>query len=109
MPRTRRGLLAARDVLGHPEPVALDRLVVAHQPRQILGRVLARLGRKAAQPPVHLHPHPSQQLGVAVDRLVEPRVEVLAVALEAQNEGLVVDAGAEERHRFEQDVDELGE
>ena len=38
------------------------------------------------------------------DRRVEPRVEILAVALEAQDERLVVDAGAEERDLLERDA-----
>ena len=42
-----------------------------------------------------LDAHAPPQLGVALRSRVEQRVEVLAVALEAQDERLVVDAGAD--------------
>ena len=58
-------LLAPAHVLvdGHAEP--LDHLVASHEPRQVLGRVLAGLGREVPEPPVHLDAHPPAQLGVA--------------------------------------------
>ena len=57
--------------------------------------MLARLGREVAEPAVHVDAHAPQQVGVALDRLVELGVEALAAVLEAIEERLVVDAGAE--------------
>ena len=102
-------LLAALHVLAHGEPEALDQLVVLHEPRQVLGPVLRRLGREVAEPPVHLDPHGAGELGVARDRVVEQRIEVLPVALEAKDERLVVDACAEKRDLVERNAGELGE
>ena len=69
--------------------------VVPHVPGRVLGGVLARLRREVAEPAVHVDAHPAQQVGVAGDRLVEPRIEALAIVLEAVQERLVVDPRAE--------------
>ena len=47
--------------------------------------------------------------GVALDRHVQERVEILAVALEAQDPRLVVDARSQERDVLERHADVLGE
>ena len=54
-------------------------------------------------------PNPSLQLGVGLDPRVERRVEALAIPLETEKEGLVVDAADEERHLVLGDVDEPAE
>ena len=105
--RARRFSSLRREVLVDRDPEALDRLVAVHEPRQILGGVLARLGGEVAQPPVELDADAPAQLGIGLDAAVEARVEVLPAALEPQDEGLVVDARAEERHLLERDVHEL--
>ena len=61
-------LLAAAHVLVDRDAEALERRVVAHQPRQVLGRVLARLGREVAEAPVQLDAHVALQLRVGRDR-----------------------------------------
>ncbi len=100
-------LAAAPDVLAGRDPQPLDLVVVAQVPGQVLGAVLGRLGREVAEPPVHVDPHAPAQLGVALDGGVDQRVEVLAVALEAEDERLVVDAGADERDLVERHAGDL--
>ena len=68
-------LLAAADVLADRDAVALELVVVAHEPGHVLGGVLARLGREVAEPPVERDAHAALELGVGGDPLVEPRVE----------------------------------
>ncbi len=90
-----QALLAAADEVGDRDAEALDLGVVPHVPGRVLRGVLARLGREVAEAAVHVDAHAPQQVGVALDRLVEPGVEALAAVLEAIQERLVVDAGAE--------------
>ena len=56
---------------------ASDLGVVAHEPRHVLGEVLAGLGGEVAEQLVDLHAHvAAEPVGVGRDRLVEQRVEV---------------------------------
>src|SRR5207248_4032981 len=102
--------LAAADVLVDGNAVALDLLVVPHEPRHVLRRVLARFGREEAEPLVERDADAPLQLGVGGDALVERRVEALAFMLEAQDERLVVHAGGDEDYllrRYSDDPREL--
>src|SRR5436309_12571594 len=89
-------LLAPPQVLPDRDTEALDQLVVAHEPRDVLRLVFRRFGRKVAESSVELDAHRPCEVVVALDRVVEQRVEILSAAFEPQDEGLVVDAGAEE-------------
>ena len=83
---------------------------MAHEPRHVLGGVLARLGREVPEAPVQLDAHAAgEPLGVARDRFVQQRIKALAVAFEAQDERLVVDAGGEVLDLRLGDPDDLGE
>ena len=84
-------LLAAADVLADRDAVAVELAIVPHEPGHVLGGVLARLGREVAETLVEGDPDASPELGVGGDPLVEPRIQVLALALEAEEECLVVD------------------
>ena len=68
--------------------------------------MLARLGREVAEPPVELDAHAALELGIRLDAGVEQRIEVLAVALEAEDERLVVEARREKRDLVDRDADE---
>src|SRR5216117_3283747 len=81
-------VLASPQVLADGNAVALELLVVAHQPRHVLGGVLARLGLEVAEAPVERDAHAALELRVAGDALVETRIERLAAVLEAQQERL---------------------
>ena len=91
--------LADRDA----EP--LDLGVVAHVPGQVLGAVLARLGREVAEP---------RYMSTRTRRSSSGRASIARRAagrgsrrvLEAQEERLVVDAGAEERDLLDRHADE---
>ena len=61
-------LLAPPDVFAHRDPEALELVVVAHEPRHVLGRVLARLGREEAEATVEGDADASLQLRIAGDR-----------------------------------------
>ena len=91
---TRRSGLAAARVLVERDVEALDQVGPRRldEPRHVLGEVLGGLGDEVAEVPQHLVAH-----AVAGGRrdLPQRRVEVLAVALEAQVERHVVDAGDE--------------
>ena len=89
-------------------PVALDLVVVAHEPRHVLRSVLARLGREVPEPAVELHAHAPPELRIRGDARVEARVEILPVALETEDEGLVVEPGSEERDLLGGHADQLG-
>ena len=99
-------LLAAADVLPDRDAVPLDLVVVRHEPRHVLGGMLTRLGREVAEPPVELHAHAPLELRIRLDAGVEKRVEVLAVALEAEDERLVVEARRKERDLVDGHTDE---
>ena len=106
----REVLPRAPQVLADRDPVALELVVVSHEPGHILCAVLAGLCGEVAEPPVQLDPHPpTQALGVAFDRLVEAAVEVLAVMLEAQHERLMVEAGGEKVDLLHRHSDDLGQ
>src|SRR5579862_102205 len=84
----------ALDVLVDGYPVALELIVVSHEPRDVLGTVLARFGREEAELAVELDSDPpAETLGISLDRGVQQRIEALASALEAQDECLVVQPG----------------
>ena len=102
-------LLAAAHEVADRDAQPLDLGVVPHVPGRVLRRVLARLRREVAEPPVHVDAHAAQQVGVALDRLVELRVEALAAVLEAVEERLVVDAGAEVRDLLDRHAAEAGD
>ena len=67
-----------RDVLVDRDPVALELVVVAHEPRHVLGRVLARLGLEVAEAAVERNADAALQLGIGGDPLVETRIERLS-------------------------------
>src|SRR4051794_30002552 len=74
---------------------ALDQIgaVAFHEPRHVLGEVLARLGDEIAEASQHLVTNPVRRRHVTAFREVaQPRVEVLAVTFEAEIERHVVDA-----------------
>src|SRR5262245_56750517 len=102
-------LFAPLDVLAYGDAEALDELVVAHEPRNVFGSMLGRLGWEVAESLVQLEAHRAREFRIALDRLVEEWIEILAVALEAEDEGLVIDAGTDEGHVFERHADKLGE
>ena len=56
-------LLGPGQVVADEDAELLDLVVVAHEPRHVLGGVLAGLGREVAEPAVDLHPDPPLQLG----------------------------------------------
>src|SRR6185437_5155167 len=59
----------AADVLVDRDPVAVDLVVVAHEPGHVLGTVLARLGGEEPQPAIELDAHPAAEaIGIALDR-----------------------------------------
>ena len=78
---------------------------MTEEPRDVLGQVLARLGREVAEAAVDGDAHAPLQLGVGRDALVEPRIQVLAVALEAEDERLMVNAGGEVGDRIREGLD----
>ena len=86
-------VLVERDVepLDQIGPVALD------EPRHVLGEVLARLGDEVAEVLAAPRSARGSSSGTAPDsrQRAQPRVEVFAVALEAEVERHVVDAGGE--------------
>ena len=77
--------------------------------RHVLGGMLARLGGEVAEPPVELDAHAALKLGIRLDAGVEQRIEVLAVALEAEDERLVVEARRKERDLVDGHADERRE
>ena len=83
--------------------------VAAHQPGHVLGAVLAGLGGEVPEPAEELDAHATLKLGVAVDHLAQPRVQVLAVPLEPQDERLMVEAGGLERDLVLRHADQLRE
>ena len=80
------------DVLQRLDAEALDLLVGAQEPGQVLRRVLAGLGRVVADAAEHLDAHPPLELGVGGDPLAQRRVEALAVAAPLAQPRLMVDA-----------------
>jgi hypothetical protein len=75
----------------------------------VLGGVLTRLRREVTKPAEDLHPDPPLQLGRPRHDLRQPRVERLAVLLEAQHEGLMVEARGQEAHPVRVGADQVGQ
>ncbi len=72
--------------------------------------MLARLGRKVAEPLEHLHADaPSEPVRVVLHDLPEPRIQVLPVVLQPQDPRLVVHPAGEVGDLPEGDTDELRE
>src|SRR4051794_20930624 len=65
-----------REVAADEDPEALALAVVAHDPRHVRGAVLAGLGGKVAEGAKQPAPAPPLQLGISVDDLAQPRVQV---------------------------------
>ena len=101
--------LAPPDVLVDRDPVALQLVVVPHEPGDVLGSVLARFGREEAEAPVEGDTDAPLEVRVAGDALVEAGIEIGPVMLETQDERLVVEAGGEEGDLLDRHTDELGE
>jgi hypothetical protein len=99
-------LLRPGQIVAHEDAEPLDLAVVAHEPRHVLGGVLAGLGREVAEPAEQLDPDPPLQVRRGVDDLGEPRVQRAATGLEAQHERLVIETRGEEVHRGRVGADE---
>ena len=91
-------VLAAGRILVERDVVARDQVVATRldEPGHVLGEMLARLGDEVAEAAEDLEAHPLPgRLAPLGGQLAQGGIEILAVALEAQVEGDVVDAGAE--------------
>ncbi len=102
-------VLGDADVLERTQAEPVDLLRRAEEPRQVLGGVLARLGRVGADPLEHLDPHPALELRVLPDALAEPRVQVLALVRPLEQPRLVVDACCAEPGLLDVEAEESGE
>ena len=76
-----------------------DQVGALAEVRHVLGEVAAGLGDEGAQVQHYLEPHRVQLVDLGVARaFAQVRIQVLAVALELREPGVVVDACAYPRH-----------
>src|SRR5438093_920898 len=89
--------------------VTLDQVRSLAEVGHVLGEVAAGLGDEGAQMQHHLEPHRVLLVDLGVARaFAQVRIQVLAVALELREPGVVVDAGAYPRHLAVVDSEVIG-